>query len=111
MAQSVESACNVGDPGSIPMLGRSTGKVNVNPLQYSCLENSMDREFLVGYSPKGHKESDTTEHTHMRLNLCLFHRSSKGGHFRILVFIIKHNATVNNLVHLVFHNYRGIRIR
>ena len=39
-----ESACNVGDPGSIPGSGRSPGEENGNPLQYSCLENSMDRE-------------------------------------------------------------------
>ena len=39
-----ESACNVGDPGSIPVLGRSLGDGNGNSLQYSCLENSMDRE-------------------------------------------------------------------
>ena len=38
-----ESACNVGDLGSIPGLGRSPGEGNVYPLQYSCLENSMDR--------------------------------------------------------------------
>ena len=38
-----ESACNVGDLGSIPRLGRSPGEGNGNPLQYSCLENSMDR--------------------------------------------------------------------
>ena len=38
-----ESACNAGDPGSIPGLGRSPGEGNGNPLQYSCLENSMDR--------------------------------------------------------------------
>ena len=38
-----ESACNVGDPGSIPRLGRSHGEGNGNSLQYSCLENSMDR--------------------------------------------------------------------
>ena len=38
-----ESACNVGDMGSIPGLGRSPGKGSGNPLQYSCLENSMDR--------------------------------------------------------------------
>ena len=38
-----ESACNAGDPGSIPGSGRSPGEVNGNPLQYSCLENSMDR--------------------------------------------------------------------
>ena len=36
------SACNVGDLGSIPGLGRSSGEGNGNPLQYSCLENSMD---------------------------------------------------------------------
>ena len=36
------SACNAGDPGSIPGLGRSPGEGNDNPLQYSCLENSMD---------------------------------------------------------------------
>jgi len=36
------SACNVGDPGSIPGLGRSPGEGNGNPLWYSCLENSMD---------------------------------------------------------------------
>ena len=38
------SACNAGDPGSIPGSGRSPGEGNGNPLQYSCLENSMDRE-------------------------------------------------------------------
>ena len=37
------SACNAGDPGSIPGLGRSPGDGNGNPLQYSCLENPMDR--------------------------------------------------------------------
>ena len=37
------SAHNVGDPGSIPGLGRSPGEGNGNPLQYSCLENPMDR--------------------------------------------------------------------
>ena len=36
------SACNVGDLGSIPGLGRSLGEGNGNPLQYSCLENPMD---------------------------------------------------------------------
>ena len=37
------SACNVGDPGFIPGLGRSPGEGNGNALRYSCLENSMDR--------------------------------------------------------------------
>ena len=39
-----ESACNEGDLGSIPELERSPGEGNGNSLQYSCLENSMDRE-------------------------------------------------------------------
>ena len=38
-----ESACNAGDPGSIPGAGRSPGEGNGYPLQCSCLENSMDR--------------------------------------------------------------------
>ena len=41
---SKESTCNTGDPGSIPGLGRYPGEGNGNPLQYSFLENSMDRE-------------------------------------------------------------------
>ena len=36
------SACNAGDRGSIPDLGRSPGEGNGNPLQYSCLENPME---------------------------------------------------------------------
>ena len=42
------SACNAGDPGSIPGWGRSPGEGNGNPLQYSCLENPR-RGSLVGY--------------------------------------------------------------
>ena len=38
-----ESACNAGDLGMIPGLGRSPGGRHGNPLQYSCLENPMDR--------------------------------------------------------------------
>ena len=38
-----ESSCNAGDLGLIPGLGRSPGEGNGNPLQYSCLENLMDR--------------------------------------------------------------------
>ena len=39
-----ESACNAADPDSISGLGRSPGEGNGNPLQYSCLENSMEKE-------------------------------------------------------------------
>ena len=49
------------DVDSIPGSGRSPGEGNGNPLQYSCLENPMDKRSLVGYSPWGPKESDTTE--------------------------------------------------
>ena len=50
-----ESTCSAGDPGSIPGSGRSPGERNVHPLQYSCLENFMERSSLVGYSSWGHK--------------------------------------------------------
>ena len=43
-SNSKESACDAGDQGSIPGLGRSSGEGNGNLLQYSCLENYMDRE-------------------------------------------------------------------
>ena len=57
-----ESACNVGDPGSIPGLGKSPEEGNGNPLQSSCLGNFMDRgAWRATYGPEGHKESDTTE--------------------------------------------------
>ena len=55
------------DPGSLPGLGRSPRVGNGNPLQYSCLENSIGRgawRALGGrgaHSPWGHKESDMTE--------------------------------------------------
>ena len=62
-----ETACNAGDLGSIPGLGRCPGEGKGYPLQYSGLENSMD------YSPWGHRESDTTE----RLSTCTHDLSGK----------------------------------
>ena len=56
-----ESACNEGDLGSIPGLGRSPGGGHGNPLQYSCLENLHGQRSLVGYSQWGSKELDMTE--------------------------------------------------
>ena len=55
-----ESSCKAGDLGSISGLGRSPEE-NSNPLQYSCLENLHGERGLVGYSPWGQKELDTTE--------------------------------------------------
>ena len=59
-----ESACNAGDPGSIPGWERSFGKGNGNPLQHSCLENPHGQRNLGGYGPRGLKELDTTEATY-----------------------------------------------
>ena len=53
-----ESACNSGDLGSIPGSGRSPGEGKGYPLQYSCLENPMDRG---AWWATVHKESDTTD--------------------------------------------------
>ena len=56
-----ESACNMGNLGLIPGLGRSSGGGHGNPLQYSCLENSHGQMSLAGYSQWGRKELDVTE--------------------------------------------------
>ena len=69
-----ESACNAADLGSIPGSGRSPGGGHSNPLQYSFLENPHGQRSLAGYSPQGHKESDTNEcacvcmYTHTQAN-------------------------------------------
>ena len=52
---------DAGDLGLIPRLGRFPGRGHGNPLQYSCLENPMDREEHGGHSPLDRKQSDTTE--------------------------------------------------
>ena len=56
-----ESAYNAVVSGSIPGLGGSPGGGNGNPLQCSCLKNSMDRGVWWATVHGGHKESDTTE--------------------------------------------------
>ena len=63
-----ESACNAGDLGLIPGLGRSPGGGHGNPIQYSCLENPQGQRSLAGYSPWSCKESDMTEHAHTHTN-------------------------------------------
>ena len=60
-----ESACNGGDSGSVPGLGRSPGEGKGYPLQYSGLENSMD-------SPWGCKKSDVAEQLSLHFH---FHRN------------------------------------
>ena len=56
------NAGDSGDVGSIPGTGRSPGVGNGNPLQYSCLENSMDREAWWSIVHGGHKGSHVTVH-------------------------------------------------
>ena len=58
------SASNAEDPGSIPGSGRSPREGNGNQLQYSCLENPIGQRSLVGYSPRGCKESTERLHFH-----------------------------------------------
>ena len=58
---SEESACNAGDLGLIPGLGRSPGGGRGHTLPYACLENPHGQRSLVGFSPQGCKESDMTE--------------------------------------------------
>ena len=53
-----ECVCNAGDPGSIPGLGKSPGEGNANPLQYSCLENSLGKG--AWQTPMGSQESNTS---------------------------------------------------
>ena len=55
-----ESACSAGDLGLIPGSERTPREGNGNPLQYSCLENSMEEE-PGGLQSWGHKELDMTE--------------------------------------------------
>ena len=50
-----KSACNAGDPGLIPGLGGFPKEGNGNPLQYSCLENPMDRGAWQAIVPWGRK--------------------------------------------------------
>ena len=60
------SPANAGDVGLIPGLGRSPGEGNDNPLQHSCLENSMDREAWRGHKERPQKGKEG----YFRLNAC-----------------------------------------
>ena len=65
------STYNVGDPGSIPGLGRSPEEENGNLLQYSCLENPVDRGAWWATVFATVEESDTTERLHsLTLTYC-----------------------------------------
>ena len=76
-----ESACNVGDPGLIPGLGRSLGEGNGNPLQYSCLENSMDRGAwrAIVHGVTRNWTGLTEEHFHFHFHLTHRRLDQKSG--------------------------------
>ena len=72
---------NAGDMGLIPGLGRSPEEGHANLLQYSCLKNTHGHRSLVGYSPWGRQESDTTERlrlisTCQQVEECLLSRAN-----------------------------------
>ena len=62
-----ESAGNTGDPGLVPGSGRSCGGGNGNPVQYSCLENLMDRQRDGFWSVWAAKTTEQLIHTHRHL--------------------------------------------
>ena len=71
------NAGDIRDMGLIPGSGRSPGGGHGNPLQYSCLENPQGQRRLVGYSPRGRKESDATGAEH---NMYFFKPLSSSRH-------------------------------
>ena len=72
------SACDARDPGLIPGSGRSSGEGNGNPTAVFLPGKSHGLRSLAGYSPRGCKESDTTEQLHNNNNI-----------YQKLLFIVK----------------------
>ena len=72
-----ESACNAGDLGSIPGLGRSPGEGEGYPLQYSGLENSMDC-IVHGFAKSWTRLSDFHFHSVYKRD-CIFFKINKGN--------------------------------
>ena len=75
-----------GDLGLIPELGISPGEGNGYPLQYSYLENPMDREIVAGYNPWGCRESDKTERLTLSLSFTRAARAPEGFTALLLLF-------------------------
>ena len=95
-----ESACSTGDTGSIPESGRSPGEGNGNPLQYSCLENSMD-------SPCDCKKSDMTERLALSLSDldAVFSISFSLSLFFPLISLVRASSTMLNRSGESVHSY------
>ena len=90
-SDSKESTCNAGDPESIAGLEISPGEGNGNPLQYSCLENSMAREAwratVFGITKSHTRLSNSHTHTHTRW-LCMSGIQEQTVRFRLRVSVI-----------------------
>ena len=84
------------DIGLIPRSGRTPGKGSGNPLQYSCLENSMDRKNLAGYSLWGHRAGHDWARTHTQSLLKAGKSENRAGWqarvCRSLKAVCRHNA-------------------
>jgi len=72
-------------PGFDPSSRRSPEEGNGYPLQYSCLENSMDKRSLAGYSPWSHKESGKTERLTLSLSLGTIANDEEEGPWTLTV--------------------------
>ena len=77
------NAGDVRDAGSIPGSGRSPGGGHGNPLQFSCLENPMDKGAWQGYSPEDRKELVLTEATQQRTCIIKTEQVFTKGHSRL----------------------------
>ena len=87
MKNSPANAGDTRDAGLIPGLGRSPGGGHGNPLQYSCLGKSHGQKSLVGYSPWGHKESDTTERLSLMPSVAFNNSSVRSHCYAVLTMI------------------------
>ena len=108
-----ESACIAGDLGLIPGLGRSPKEGHGSPLQYSCLENSVDRgawwAVVHGVTKSRTRLSDWTEYSIVYMYHNFFIHSSVNGHlccYHVLpvltVEAVINNAAMNNEIHVSF---------
>ena len=88
------NAGDIRDPGSVLGFGRSPGGGHGNPLQYSCLENPMNRGDW--WAPQCHKASDTTEAT--KHSTC---KTLISG-FRLIEYSAKESQNISNFLILCF---------
>ena len=111
-----ESACNAGDLGSIPQLGRSPEGGHGNPLQYSFLEDPHKQRNLVSNSPWGLKEQDTTERlkTYIKLKkiydgLQIAIKNSIPRKYKRTSMLTLKKRAKNNINHTVYFSLIGFK--